>query len=287
MSIEDIILSHDRRGISELRSRLPVGFCGDAAALILGAARQSRRTAIITTGFYVPSARAPETDGPPGALALGECLDRLGFDTTYVTDEHTVPLLSCVAMQKDRVIVFPIADRGSSERFASQVLADIQPSLIISVETCGANSSGQYLNMAGEDITPYTARIDCLFIGQRNTIGIGDGGNEIGMGNLARYIPSIRSLPQDPALTPVDRLVIASVSNWGGYGLIAALSKLVKQNLLPSVEWEKELIIEMVRKGAVDGMSGQRELAVDGFDTKQNSWALEQLHKTVARQHEA
>ena len=77
--------------------------------------------------------------------------------------------------------------------------------------------------------------------------------------------------------------MIASVSNWGGYGLIAALSKLVKQNLLPSVEWEKELIIEMVRKGAVDGMSGQRELAVDGFDTKQNSWALEQLHKAVAR----
>jgi len=283
MSIEDIVLSHDRRGISELRDRLPVDFCRDAAALILGAARQSRRTAIIATGFYVSSARAPETDGPPGALALGVCLDRLGFEATYVTDEHTVPLLSCAAVQKDQVIEFPIADRDSSERFASHILADIQPSLIISVETCGPNSSGQYLNMAGEDITPYTARIDCLFIGQRNTIGIGDGGNEIGMGNLARHIPSIRSLPQDPALTPVDKLVIASVSNWGGYGLIAALSKLVKHNLLPSVEWEKELIIEMVRKGAVDGMSGQRKLAVDGFDTKQNSWALEQLHRTVTR----
>jgi len=283
MSIEGIILSHDRRGISELRGRLPADFCHDAAALILRAVRQSRRAAIITTGFYVASARAPETDGPPGALALGECLDRLGFDVTYVTDEHTVPLLSCAALKKNEVIAFPIADRDSSERFASHVLTDIQPSLIISVERCGPNSSGQYLNMAGEDITPYTARIDCLFIGQRNTIGIGDGGNEIGMGNLARHIPSIRNLPQDPALTPVDKLVIASVSNWGGYGLVAALSKLVKHNLLPSVEWEKEIIIEMVRKGAVDGMSGQRELAVDGFDMKQNSRALEQLHRALAR----
>lgn len=282
MSIEDIVLSHDRRGISALRDCLPADFCRDAAALVLETARRSRRTAIVTTGFYVPSARAAETDGPPGALAIGESLDWLGFDVTYVTDEHAVPLLSCTNLQKDRVILFPITDRDSSKRFAEQVLADVQPSLIISVERCGPTGSGQYLNMAGENITPYTARIDCLFIDQRNTIGIGDGGNEIGMGNLARHIPSIPGLPGDPALTTVNKLVIASVSNWGAYGLVAALSQLAQHNLLPSVGWEKEMIMEMVDKGAVDGVSGRKQTAVDGFELNENSWALEQLHRVLA-----
>ncbi len=282
MSIEEIVLSHDRRGISELRGLMPAHFCHDAAAFVLDKAGAGRRRALIATGFYVPYARAPETDGPPGALAIGRALKVLGFDAFYVTDEPTVPLLRCDDARKDRIIVFPIVDRDGSERFAGQVLGDVGPSLIISVERCGPTSIGQYLNMAGEDITDYTARVDCLFTGWRDSIGIGDGGNEIGMGNLAPHIPSVERLPTDPAVTTVERLIIATISNWGGYGLVAALSRFTGNKLLPSIEWEKELIIEMVRRGAVDGVSGTRRAAVDGFDLEQNSWALDQLHRELA-----
>ena len=36
--------------------------------------------------------------------------------------------------------------------------------------------------------------------------------------------------------------MIASVSNWGGYGLVAALSSLVRQDLLPTVDDERRLV---------------------------------------------
>ncbi|MFU8796362.1 MAG: glutamate cyclase domain-containing protein [Dehalococcoidia bacterium] len=282
MSVEEIVLGHDRRGISELRGFLPADFCHAAADLVLNGTKRSRKRAIITTGFYVLSARAPETDGPPGALAIGRALKSLGFEIIYVTDEQAAPLLSCTDAQKDMVIVFPLADRDSSGRFAEQVLADVRPSLIISVERCGPTRNGQYLNMSGEDVTDYTAKVDCLFTGHGDSIGIGDGGNEIGMGNLAPHIPAVHKLPADPAITMVNRLVIATVSNWGGYGLVAALSRLTKNNLLPSIEWEKDLIIEMVSRGAVDSVSGLRRSAVDGFDLEQNSWALDQLHRVIS-----
>lgn len=280
-SVEDIILSHDRRGISTLRKYLPAGFCHEAAAFALDRARQHKRRIMIATGFYVHDAAAAETDGPPGALAMGGAFDALDFDVIYVTDCHAAPLLSSDLTGPTRVIDFPIADHDASRRFAREVLADVQPSLLVSIERPGFNSSQRYLNMAGQDITAYTAKIDYLFLDGMNTVGIGDGGNEIGMGNVARHITSAEILPQDPAVTEVERLVIAAVSNWGAYGLVAALSRLVRRNLLPSVEWEREAIDEMVARGAVDGVSGGRWSAVDGFDLEQNSWALTQLHRVL------
>lgn len=282
MTVEEIILSHDRRGISALRNHLPGDFCHDAAAFVLERGRQSQGPAIIVTGFYIARARAPETDGPPGALAIGRALHALGLEVIYITDKHTMPLLASDVVGRDEVIDFPLADDASSWRFAGHILADFKPSLLVSVERCGLNRNQKYLNMAGEDITEHTARIDYLFSGEKNSLGIGDGGNEIGMGNLARHIPRVETLPKNPALTPVARLIIASVSNWGAYGLVAALSGLVKRNLLPSVEWEKEMINEIVARGAVDGVSGQRRSSVDGFDLEQNAWALVELHRILA-----
>ena len=69
-SIEDIILDHDRRGVSALRPHSPPDFCDRAAGLIL----DNPGTAMIATGFYILSAGMVETDGPPGAIAIGDAL---------------------------------------------------------------------------------------------------------------------------------------------------------------------------------------------------------------------
>jgi hypothetical protein len=53
------------------------------------------------------------------------------------------------------------------------------------------------------------------------------------MGNLAAVLPTVSTLPQQSAVTRVDRLVIASVSNWGGYGLVAALPRLAGATCYP------------------------------------------------------
>ena len=281
MSIEDIILSHDRRGISTLRDYLAPHFCNEAATFILDNRGNNNGTALITTGFFIRSAQAPETDGPPGAVALAKALHFFGFTVIYVTDKYTMPLLASDIVEQDRVLEFPITDHRSSQQFAQRLLAEVQPSMLISIERCGLCRSRRYLNMAGKDITEYTAKIDYLFLERENTLGLGDGGNEIGMGNLAQHIPGVDTLPNDPARTPASKLVIASISNWAGYGLVAALSRLSGHNLLPSVEWEKEIINEMVVRGAVDGVSAERKCAVDSFDLEQNAWALIQLHKLL------
>ena len=140
--------------------------------------------------------------------------------------------------------------------------------------------------MHGQDISKYNAKIDYLFLNHLSdestkTIGIGDGGNEIGMGNLASVIPSIPSLVKLPCITSTTKTIISSVSNWGAYGLLSALSIIRGTNLLPSVEDEKKLIKEMVDLGAVDGVSGKQDYRVDGFSLDENSNTLIKLHEYI------
>ena len=279
MNIEDIILEHDRRGVSALRPHLPKDYCDQAASLIL----ESPGTVLIVTGFYILSAAAAETDGPPGAIAIGEALEKLGYQVKYVTDIHTSPILKGALGEEDNIIDFPISDNQSSLRFANDILEETNPSLLISIERCGVTKEGNFLNMLGKDISQFNAKTDYLFQNHPNTIGIGDGGNEIGMGNLSSIIPTVPSLVKQPSITKVEKLIISSVSNWGGYGLVASLSRCNGINLLPSVEAEKELVTRIVDLGAVDGITSTPTYKVDGFTLDENSVALKSLHTLLSK----
>ncbi|PKB70692.1 MAG: hypothetical protein BZY87_09195 [SAR202 cluster bacterium Io17-Chloro-G6] len=275
-SIEDIILDHDKRGMLALRPYLPADFCSQAAQFIV----DKPGGVIIVTGFYVVMADKPETDGPPGAIAIGEALKALDRQVTYVSDEYTTPVLRRYANGAE-VIEFPIDDIANSKVRAAAILERVKPSLLISIERCGRTREDTYLNMRYVDISPQTARLDYLFDSDIPSVGIGDGGNEIGMGNLAEVIPLVDSLPDYPAVNQVDRLVIASVSNWGGYGLVAALSRIAGRNLLPSVESETAMLQGMVAAGVVDGTTGDAVPTVDNFSAEENGALLARLHRVV------
>ncbi len=280
-TIEDIILENDMRGVSELRSHLPPDFCTQAAQYIL----DHPGNVIIVTGFYILSAGKHETDGPPGAIAIGNALEALGRSVTYVSDVHTTPMLrdwlGDSLGDRARVVEYPISDIDSSRKTAADMLSQLDPSLLISIERCGRTKDDLYLNMRAADITQHTARLDYLFEHGIPSVGIGDGGNEIGMGNLADVIPGVDRLPDDPAIAKVDRLVLASVSNWGGYGLVTALSRLVGRDLMPTAEEDERLIRSMVDAGAVDGTTGENKYYVDGFTLEHNSAVLERLRGLV------
>ena len=248
-SIEDIILDHDKRGVALLRPHMAVDFCSQAAQYIM----DHPGNVGIVTGFYILSAGSPETDGPAGAIAIGRALQALGRRVTYITDSYTVPVLEGLLEDGTEVVDFPIADIETSRKASSEILERLDLSLIISIERCSRTNDDVYLNMRYVDITPHTARLDYLFEAGIPSVGIGDGGNEIGMGNLVEFIPQVETLPNDPAVTKVDRLIISSVSNWGGYGLVAALSGLAGRNLLPTIDGETKVIQKSVDMGAVDG----------------------------------
>ena len=276
-TIEDIILQQDKRGVSALRPHMEPDFCGRAARYVM----EHPGNVAITTGFYILSAGKPETDGPPGAIAIGKALRFLGRKVSYIGDEYCNPVMRGLLDGGDDVLDFPIADVETSRSVAREMLDQLELGLIISIERCGRTSGDAYLNMRSLDITPQTARLDYLFEAGIPSVGVGDGGNEIGMGNLVEFIPAVDTLPDDPAVTRVDRLVISSVSNWGGYGLVAALSLLTGRNLLPEIEEETSLIRRAVDMGAVDGTTGEQNYHVDGFTTEENGQVLGQLHRLV------
>jgi len=279
MTIEDIILSEDKRGISALRRHIPGDFCDRAADQVLG----NPGTAVIATGFYIMKAGATETDGPPGAIAIGDALRSIGYQVVYVTDRYTTPVINAVAGPEARVVDFPITDDDASKAFADGLLAELGPSVLISIERCGLTDEGLYRNMHGQDISEFNARLDHLFMGHPVTIGIGDGGNEIGMGNLASEIPKIPTLVKKPCVTRTADLIISSVSNWGGYGLVAALSRRKGKNLLPSIDADRDTVKRCVDAGAVDGNSTRQVYRVDGFTLEENSRVLSDLHQLLAR----
>lgn len=280
-TIEDIVLSHDRRGIGALRSHLPPHFCSDAACHIL----RNSGPALITTGFYVLRSDAPETDGPPGALALGSALRALDRPVRYVTGAPLSHMLSeyLDSIGDDSTVIeYPVLyDDDENVSVAQSVLDTYNPSLLISIERCSPSISGSYLNMRGRDISVHTPRIEYLFLSGVPSVGVGDGGNEIGMGNLADVIMTAPRLPDDPAAVGCDCLVIASVSNWGGYGIIAALSLEVGRNLLPPVDTDASCICHLVDAGLVGGVTGLREYFVDGFTLDENASVLHRLHAYV------
>ena len=117
-TIEDIILARDRRGISSLRSFLPVDYCMQAADLI----SRPPGNAFIVTGFFIDTAGFPETDGPPEALAIGRALGSLGYRIYYVTDGFTSALMRNLTGDEQCVITFPVDDECGSEQYARELL---------------------------------------------------------------------------------------------------------------------------------------------------------------------
>ena len=278
--IEDIVLQDDIRGMTALKPHMRENYMERCADLLL----EHPGKVFIVTGFYIMLAKATETDGPPGAVAIGNALAKLGNEVAYVTDELSSEVVRSIADHE--VIEFPITNHFESAKFANKLVQVHSPSALLAIERAGLVGDGTYRNFRGIDFTPHNAKIDHLFDQHPYSVGIGDGGNEIGMGNLQNVIPTIEHefLPKNPCVTTTTELIIASCSNWGGYGLIAALSLKNGVNLLPSVEEAKQMVRKIVAVGAVEGMSGESKEWVDNRDLEADSVCIRDLHALLEEQ---
>ncbi len=244
----------------------------DQLRLAAQSLRLGRRVGIVS-GFFIPDADAGETDGPPGAKAIGDALGSLNIPVDYITDEGNAPLFRALGIEP-RIESGDYLDRAS-------------PTHLISIERAGRSADGRYRNMRGHDITAHTAPLDELFIEASRrgltTIGIGDGGNEIGMGKV--FADALRAIPHGPQIASIvatDFCIAAGVSNWGAYGLAGALSVLAGRDLLPTVDQSVEAIRRIVEVGgAVDGVTHRREPAVDGLDISVSVRMLESIRRQI------
>ena len=220
------------------------------------------RNLAVVSGFYVPAAGAPETDGPGGAAILARAFQREGRVCEIWTDARCIEVIAECAKAAGCA--------KNTARIAPASLKERSPDGIIFVERLGRAADGRYYNFKKQDITEWTAPLDALADEAAglgiHTIGIGDGGNEAGMGNF--YAELCALLPDYAACLSVVRAefaLTADVSNWGAYALAGALSFVwgVRRGIEPGEE--TKMLEAAARAGAADGISGRCETSVDGF----------------------
>ncbi|MCA1326745.1 DUF4392 domain-containing protein [Herbaspirillum sp. alder98] len=301
-----------------LQKRQP-GYCcmGAAERLVETARANPNAPMLIATGFP-EGGGVPETDGPVGAALLARALFMgLGVISVIVVDEDWVDMMTSTCMgagMSPRPLpasgeAAPIEflrpvyiksvpkDAVGCHRIGDELLRVTAPSLLLSIERPGCNSNGLYHGLGGRPLDGMVGDLDYLFRQARTqgipTIGIGDGGNELGMGVIAEDLPGFSPKAVDcgipgrggvGAATAADWLVVSNVSNWGATGIIAALSALLEN---PHVFHEPELEVrateQCVFNGGVDGMFMAPEPANDGIHVREWEGMVRSLRGSVLR----
>jgi D-glutamate cyclase len=247
----------------------------------------------LITGFYVPlgSPPAAETDGPVGAALLAKGFSEVGIPCRLATDEPCRSACAA-ALAGAGAAGVPVDATDIAATIAAWRRTGITHA--ISIERCGRSADGTPRNMRGLDISSYTAPLDELFTaGPWETIAIGDGGNEIGMGALPRELIAqhVDHGETIACVTPARHLIVAGVSNWGAYGLLGALAALRsdwRERLLVCLDekLDQAVLEATVNNGpAVDGVSRLRSMTVDNLDINVHHRKLRGIRALVQAGH--
>jgi len=206
---------------------------------------------------------------------------------SYVTDPVTVPLLrAALDALGEPTDVLTFDENGDAAAAARRLLSAEAPTHLISIERPGRTRDGDYRSARGESVRPWNAPLDALFLSAPRrvaTVGIGDGGNEIGMGNVRDRICRSKALPRAiTSVVTVDHLVVAGTSNWGAWGVAGELSSISGRDLLHTPDEERRMVEACVAAGAVDGLTRRREPTVDGLPLPIHIGMLELLRLFTA-----
>ncbi|MCC6042593.1 MAG: DUF4392 domain-containing protein [Candidatus Verstraetearchaeota archaeon] len=248
----------------------------EAAARLIS--EVEREQVMVVTGFKVLPRMVQETDGPPGVLVLAKTLADLGLEVSLAIEEDSVEVLKAGAEIIDlecQIVSLPI-NRPLTD-YSRELFELRKPALLVFVEKAGANDVGVYHTMFGVDISKYHSRAENLLEEARKigakTIAIGDGGNEVGFGAIKDAVRAFVPRGRDcgcpcrggiAASSKADIIVASSISNVGCYAVSCALSALHRLKWHHDRNTELKLLRAMIDAGAVDGLSGEGIMRVDG-----------------------
>ena len=292
-----------------------------AAADMLVRAVDPGSPILIATGWpdrpWITSAIG-ELDGPPGAALLARSIhDALGAVPVFLVEEQLIPAMratACAAgfavLSTDEAISsanspaplhaasvqgFP-TDKSVAAKESEALLSSLEPRAVLAVEKGSANEAGVIHNARGMDTTSVMAKVDELVKSARAvdvpTIGVGDGGNEIGMGIIADAIREhIRygrtcACPCGGGIAPsveTDTLVVSTVSNWGAYGIAACLAVICRnRNALHDPATELRTLREAADAGLIDGNTGYVTPGADGLSADTHAAMITILGQIVS-----
>lgn len=169
-----------------------------------------------------------ETDGPPGVFSLAQALQSLRKKVAIISEKRNEELVqkSCDFLVKSGALKSPV-DFISCEDILQK--DDHGFDCLLSIERSGQAQDSCNYTFNGRDITGLLEPIDKLFIKAQSdnrliTIGIGDRGNELGLGRVReKVVKYMKGGSQTGCAVQSDYAVLAGVSNWGGYALSAGL----------------------------------------------------------------
>lgn len=286
----------------------------DLAAACRSIAEHQSPVVGVVTGFWIPSVKLGETDGPLGAVYLVRTLGQMGIPTFALTDPfcslaiHAGLRAAGVSAGSSSVRELPldgvrqppvslthlialerVGPSHTPESIRAQPGATEQTVQAFRTEVPAAHHDRCH-TMRAIDITEQMRPAAWLFERPTRpavTIGIGDGGNEIGMGKIAWDVIR-RNIPGGSRIAcrvATDHLIVAGVSNWGAYALAAGVALL--RGHAPSDDWfdlehERAILSFMVEHGPlVDGVTGQRWPRVDGLPFEEYAAVLERIGEIV------
>lgn len=268
-------------------------------------------TVIVTTGAgrddFLP---VGETDGPPGAAALGAMLSAaLGAVPVFVTEAEYVDNvqatalaagLGCREFEVARRVpgtcaIVPFPNDDTAMAVAERYFRAYEPQALIAIEKLGPNDAGVTHTATGRPTSPSRARAEVLFdlAASRGvlTVGVGDNGNEIGFGKIKDAVRKHKEYgtkcqcPCGQGLATrvaTDALVVAGTSNWGAGAIAAALAAWVKRpELLHGADVERRMLEECVRTGGADGALGRHTVSVDGTPASVQLALLELMRQVI------
>jgi hypothetical protein len=297
------------------RKAIGAPLCEAAARALAGAVKPRDPVVLVTGAGGPPWLFAGETDGPLGLAGLARALALgCGAWPLVITEARSeAPVAATLAaagvslLPEDLARVRPTTatlvpfptDPAEAARISESFLDRWKPAALVVIEKNSPNRAEVIHSFSGTAWTPHVefARVEYLIAACRQrgipTIGVGDHGNEMGFGLIEATVratvpgANVCKCPCGQgmaAAVATDIVIPAAVSNWGVYGIEAALAILKRDpGLLHDPETDRAMLRACVMAGAVDGLTSRQVLAVDGTSAEAQGAILTLLGEVIAK----
>lgn len=285
-----------------------------AAERLVSALGKGDTVLVLTGAGYAPQMPFGESDGPPGAAAVARALYRgIGAVPVYVVEKcHAGPVIassqSIGLMVKERfeeakekylgaTIAYAPDEQRAVAQWAIDLLDHYQPKAVFCTERIGPGRDGVLHTATGipfadpsspdaSGIVDIAAVVDEARERGILTIGVGDHGNEIGFGAIHDAV--VATMPKGDVLgttTACDIVLPVMMSNWGCYGIEAALAFILKKpEIMHNAAQEERLLRACLDAGGVEAMFCTTDFMVDGLDGE-TSMAVIQILGNIVRKN--
>jgi hypothetical protein len=283
-----------------LRKKIGKPLTYHAAKGLSEALAEKNSVALIGTGFLIAPSLKPETDGPIGAALLARALDLYGAKPIIVAEEGAISCLKAICLAAELnvyedlekalevphsvgLVSYPV-EKDAAQKVSERLINEFKPKAMVTIEHPGQNELGLYHTAFGKQLADWVAPIDILMNDVRKaggfTVGIGDLGNEAGMGNAKPEIDEVIPYGDKGVATIIesDAPIMSVISEIGTYGLIACLSAVTGQDLLHDERLQELVTRASVLNGAVEGIHGNPKAALDLVDVKYCNYCVGLLH---------